>query len=66
MDAYGFRSGQLAHDVDIMNATVDNWDQRVDQVLMPKPGGTVALLVEVEPHHQRFAESPAVLDELDP
>ena len=59
-------AGELAHHVDVVDAAIDDRDQRVDQVLVPHPGRAVALLVEVEAHHQRLAERLAELDELHP
>ena len=64
--AHRLGAGQLAHHVDIVHAAIDDRDQAVDQVLVPAPGRAVALLVEVEAHHQRLAERLAELDELDP
>ena len=66
MHAHGLCPGDLAHDVDVVNAAVDDRDERVDEVLVPGPRLAVALLVEIEPHHKRLSQRLAEFNELHP
>ena len=65
-DAHWPGARHLAHDIDVVDAAVHDGAHRVHQVLVPVPGGAVALLVQVHPHHERLAEGAGDLDEPRP
>ena len=63
---FGSGPGHLAHHIHIVHAAVHQRGHIVDKGFMQRPFGTVALLVKVHAHDERFAQRPGQLDELDP
>ena len=62
----GSRARHLAHDVDVVDAAIDDRRGRPHEILVHLPERAGRLLVEVHAHHQRLAERPANLDEARP
>src|ERR1700677_2878984 len=56
----------LAHHVDIVHSTVDDWTYRLHQALVDLPLLAGRLLVQVHAHYQRLAQGLADLDEFRP
>ena len=53
MHAHRLGAGQLAHDIDIVDAAIDDRDEQSMRFLCHIQAGAIALLVEVEAHDQR-------------
>ena len=66
MDAQGPGPGDLAHDIDIVDAAIDEGREAGEQALMGLPFGPAALLVQIHPEDQRAAQLAGELDEADP
>src|SRR5216684_3471655 len=60
------RACHLTHDVDVVDAAIDDGRSRLHELLMNLPEGASRLLVEIHAHHKRFSERPAYLDEARP
>src|SRR5229473_3638025 len=60
------RACHLTHDVDVVDAAIDDGRSRLHELLMNLPEGASRLLVEIHAHHKRLSERPAYLDEARP
>src|SRR3979490_228787 len=60
------RACHLTHDVDVVDAAIDDGRSRLHQLLMNLPEGASRLLVEIHAHHKRLSQRPAYLDEARP
>ena len=65
-DAHGAGTGHAAHHIDVMDAAVDDGRGGAEEIFMRLPIGAGALLVEVHPHHEGFAQSLRELGEFLP
>ena len=65
-DADRTAAGHEAHHVDVVHAAVDDGGGGAEEIFMRLPIGAGALLVEVHPHHEGFAQSLRELGEFFP